>query len=108
LKTTGFVILSDESSTNPTYAVRYSDHESTSCFSKVYDHPDNPQEKFAAIMTCSDADENCPFIPSVGLRIGTTYEDPKAADGTAEEAATYLERSNQIATETLYAFSLVH
>jgi len=107
LRAAGFDILTDGSSNNPTYTVRFSDHEACNCFSKVYDDSTNPKEKFAAIMTCSDADENCPFIPGVELRVGTTYDDPKAADGTPQEAETYLQRSNQIAVETLYAFSLV-
>lgn len=108
LRATGFDILSDGSSNNPTYTVRFSDHEACNCFSKMYDDPTNPKEKFAAIMTCSDAEENCPFIPGVELRIGTTYDDPKEFDGMPQEAPTYLECSNQIALETLYAFSLVH
>jgi arsenate reductase (thioredoxin) len=108
LETTGFVIEPDGQSTNPVYTVRFGDDETCSCFSKTYDDPANPQEKFAAVMTCSDADENCPFIPGVELRIGTTYEDPKIADGTPAEATAYRERSDQIALETLYAFSLVH
>lgn len=107
LRATGFDILTDGSSANPMYTVHFSDHEACRCFSKVYDDPANPKEKFAAIMTCSDADENCPFIPGVELRVGTTYDDPKAADGTPHEAETYLQRSDQIAVETLYAFSLV-
>jgi protein-tyrosine phosphatase/arsenate reductase len=56
-------------------------------------------------MTCSDADENCPFIPGVELRIGSTYEDPKAYDGTDLQNEKYIERSLQIARECLYVFS---
>jgi len=77
------------------------------CFSKVYDHPKNPQREFAAIMTCSDAEENCPFIPGVELRIGTTYEDPKAFDNTPLQDTKYDERCRQIALETMYVFSRV-
>jgi hypothetical protein len=40
-------------------------------------------------------------------RIALPYEDPKASDGTLEEAATYDERCAQIAREMLYALSLV-
>ena len=58
-------------------------------------------------MTCSDADENCPFIPGVDLRIGTTYEDPKAYDGTDLQEIKYQERSKQIAKECLFVFSLI-
>jgi protein-tyrosine phosphatase/arsenate reductase len=56
-------------------------------------------------MTCSDAEENCPFIPGVDLRIGTTYDDPKAFDGTQLQDEKYQERSSQIALECLYVFS---
>ena len=104
----GFRIAGGEGD-NPIYSVSFADDaESLVCFSKVYDHPRNPRSKFAAIMTCSDADENCPFIPGVELRLALTYEDPKAADGTPEEAARYDERVRQIGREIFYAFSLVH
>ena len=59
-------------------------------------------------MTCSDADENCPFIPGVDLRLALTYEDPKLADDTPEETARYDERVRQIGREIFYAFSLVN
>ena len=58
-------------------------------------------------MTCGDAEENCPFIPGVELRIGTTYNDPKEFDGTELQDQKYKERSLQIALETLYFFSLI-
>ena len=92
---------------NPTYEVSFGKNLSTTCFSKVYDDEVNPKSDFAAIMTCSDAEQNCPFIPGVALRIGTTYEDPKKSDGTPQQEETYTARFRQIATETLYAFSLV-
>lgn len=107
LETAGFKITSDDRPANPVYTVRFGDDQACSCFSKVYDDPANPQNGFAAIMTCSDAEENCPFIPGAERRIGTTYDDPKAFDGTPQETEKYRERSDQIALETLYAFSLV-
>jgi arsenate reductase len=93
---------------NPRYLVHFSGEQPPlTCFSKVYDHPDNPQQDFAAIMTCSDADENCPVIPGVKLRLPLTYEDPKVADDTPFEEERYDERVAQIGRELLYAFSLV-
>jgi arsenate reductase len=93
---------------NPVYRVFFSKNEpALECFSKVYDHPDNPSENFAAVMTCSEADENCPFIPGAALRIPLTYEDPKEADGTPQETARYDERCRQIATELFFLFSQV-
>jgi hypothetical protein len=73
----------------------------------VYADAANPQREFCAIMTCSQADEACPNVAGAANRIAIPYEDPKAADGTPEEAAVYDERCAQIARETLYAFSLV-
>ncbi len=94
---------------NPRYEVHYAlDTPPLICFSKTYDDPTNPQTQFAAIMTCSDADENCPFIPGAELRLPLTYEDPKIADNTPAEAARYEERLRQIGREILYAFQLAH
>lgn len=109
LKRAGFrVEQTDAAVTNAPYLVYYDDNEPPiTCFSKVYDHPGNPQKEFAAIMTCSDAEENCPFIPGVELRIGTTYDDPKAFDDTPLQDAKYDERCRQIALETFYVFSNV-
>ncbi|MBP9150929.1 MAG: protein-tyrosine-phosphatase [Flavobacteriales bacterium] len=95
-------------STNPRYSVRFSDETGAlDCFSKTFDHAANPQKGFAAIMTCSDADENCPIILGAEYRARITYEDPKISDLTESEIATYDERCAQIATEMLYLFSKV-
>ena len=93
---------------NPIYAVKYEeDSHPIICFSKKYDDSFNPQNGFAAIMTCDHADQNCPFIPSAGARIPVRYEDPKVADGTPQQLEKYIERSEQICREMLYAFSLI-
>jgi protein-tyrosine phosphatase/arsenate reductase len=106
LKRVGLYIRPINIEKNTTYHVFHDDNETPSvCFSKTYDDPKNPQKEFAAIMTCSDAEENCPFIPGVELRIGTTYDDPKAFDNTPLQDAKYDERCKQIALETLYVFS---
>ncbi len=107
LRKIGFDITDDGQTINPIYTVKFADDDFTTCFSKVYNHPQNPQQHFAAIMTCSDAEQNCPFIPGVELRIGTTYNDPKAFDNTPQQDAAYTERATQIALECLYVFSLV-
>jgi arsenate reductase len=106
LKRVGFDVKPINIKKNTTYHVFHDDNETPSvCFSKTYDDAKNPQKDFAAIMTCSDAEENCPFIPGVELRIGTTYDDPKAFDNTPQQDAKYDERCKQIALETLYVFS---
>lgn len=108
LKRVGFNVEAKDDSRNPLYELHFGDNNQViECFSKVYNHPKNPQANFAAIMTCSDAEENCPFIPGVELRIGTTYDDPKAFDNTPLQDAKYDERCKQIALETFYVFSKV-
>lgn len=103
----GFQIVKP-SGNNPHYLVSFSSNTSAlECFSKTFDAPSNPKKGFAAIMTCSDADENCPFIPGAELRLPLTYNDPKEADDTPEETARYDERVRQIGREIFYAIQLV-
>lgn len=107
LKRSGFRV-SSKGAINPVYFVFNSDDkEPISVFSKLFDDPINKSVEFAAIMTCSHAEENCPFIPGTEKRIPVRYEDPKAFDDTPEEAAKYDERSLQIASELFYVFSKI-
>lgn len=108
LTSQGFVIEGDTSIKNPIYTVSFgTEGEQTTCFSKVYDDPSNPKSGFCAVMTCSDADENCPYVPGTTARIATTYEDPKKFDHTSIQQQMYVERSLQIARESLYAMQWV-
>lgn len=93
---------------NPHYEVTFADDAAgLLCFSKIFDDAINPQRGFAAIMTCSQADEGCPFIPGASWRLALTYDDPKEADDTPEEQSRYDERVQQIGREIFYALSLV-
>ncbi|RSC95242.1 arsenate-mycothiol transferase ArsC [Tenacibaculum singaporense] len=104
----GFQIQQLSDGTNPIYAVKYADNTSPIIgFSKKYDDDFNPTSAFGAIMTCSQADEGCPFIAGAEKRVPVTYEDPKLYDGTPLEKEKYLERSLQIAAEMHYVFSTV-
>jgi protein-tyrosine-phosphatase len=109
LKRIGFHVKPVNTEKNSPFHVFYDEKQKpVECFSKVYDDPENPRAEFAAIMTCGDAEENCPFIPGVELRIGTTYDDPKAFDNTPQQEEKYDERCRQIALETLYVFSKIN
>ena len=108
LRGLGFEITEMDTTLNPKYEVDFGGSKASICFSKVYDDASNPTSNFAAIMTCDDAEENCPFIPGVELRIGTTYEDPKAFDGTELQEEKYIERALLIGLETLYVFSKIN
>ena len=76
-------------------------------FSKTYDHEVNPTSDFAAVMTCSHADENCPVVFGADKRISLSYEDPKFYDHTPLTDAFYDVRSFEIGTELFYLFSLI-
>jgi hypothetical protein len=107
IRQVGFVVEKTGEMTNPVYEVQYAPQEpSIKAFSKVFDQGGNPASHFGAVMTCTHADDNCPFIPGA-TRISLPYDDPKASDDTPEEAATYAGRTRQIARELLYAFSQV-
>ncbi len=88
---------------NPAFRVRWgtpggSDQpalESTE-FSKRYDDPANPQNGFAALMVCGEADAACPFVKGSSLRVSMPYLDPKIYDAGAYESAKYAERRDDI------------
>ncbi|MGE0566899.1 MAG: protein-tyrosine-phosphatase [Bacteroidia bacterium] len=104
----GFKIIRLTEGDNPQNNVFFSEKEKPlKCFSKKFDDVSNPQKEFAAIMTCSEAESNCPFVSGAEIRISTTYEDPKEFDNTDLQDKMYDERSRQIALENLYVFSQV-
>jgi arsenate reductase len=86
---------------NPIYRVRWGTSqpggamESTE-FSKRYDDPANPQEGFAALMVCGEADAGCPIVKGSSLRVSMPYLDPKIYDEGAYESAKYAERRDDI------------
>ena len=102
----GFQINKKDESANQIYEVKFDEQVSPIiCFSKTFDDPFNPQTNFAAIMTCSTADEACPYIAGATKRIPIRYNDPKAYDNTPEMEAKYKERSLEIAREMMFVFS---
>jgi arsenate reductase (thioredoxin) len=108
LRDAGFKIIRLDESGNPRYEVRYADHHlPLVAFSKVYSDPFNPPNEFAAVMTCSHADQNCPLVTGAEKRISLPFDDPKDFDGTALEEKKYHERVLEIGREISYAFSRI-
>ena len=88
---------------NPVYRVRWGMSGEPSGasfetveFSKVYADPANPNQGFAALMVCSEADAACPFVKGAAARISMPYLDPKIYDGGAYETAKYAERRDDM------------
>jgi arsenate reductase (thioredoxin) len=104
----GFHITKVKDGDNPFYECRFNNSANpVIAFSKTYSDPFNPDKNFAAIMTCSHADEHCPLVIGASARIAITYDDPKEFDGTPLETQKYAERVHQIGREIFYAFSQV-
>lgn len=104
----GFEIEQDGNIDNPIYRVSFNfDRDPVVAYSKRYDDHSNPKGNFAAILTCSHADENCPVIFGMERRFALPYDDPKDFDGTTVESEKYLQRAMEIGRELLFAFSLV-
>lgn len=108
LEKAGFRIRKKSSGHNPVYSVYFSDEQKpVTAFSKLYNNPFNPQSDFVAVMTCSAANESCPFIPGTIFRIPVTYEDPEIFDQTDEADQRYFDKVREIGREMLYVFSEV-
>ncbi|MCV9932812.1 protein-tyrosine-phosphatase [Flavobacterium sp. LS1R47] len=109
LEESGFKVEALSEGKNPIYSIKFASNEHPILgFSKSFDANFNPESEFAAIMTCSQADEGCPFIAGAEKRIPITYDDPKAFDNTPQQLKKYQERSVQITTEMFYVFSQIN
>lgn len=107
LQRAGFTI-ENPGGENPKYnVVLEPNDEPIFAYSKSYDAPENPQDSFIAIMVCGSADANCPFIPNAEKRFAVTFEDPKVADDTSRETATYDARLWEIGSQFYYLFEQV-
>lgn len=101
----GFDIKSRSDGQNPVYAACYAEGApAMEIWSKVYSDAANPASGFLALMTCTEADGNCPFVEGADQRMALTYEDPKHFDGSSQEKEKYEERARQIGREILFAF----
>lgn len=100
----GWKVVTRSPGANPRIELSTGD-EAQPVWSKRFDDAVNPHEDFVAVLTCSQADADCPVIAGASLRIALPYEDPKRSDGSGEEARVYDERCAEIAREMLWAFS---
>ncbi len=100
------IISATEEKNNPTYTIRFgSDTPEVKTRSNTYESTDWQAKAFAAIMVCSSASDNCPYISGTEKRIPLPYEDPKAFDEHPDKQQAYLNTSNTIAREMKYVFS---
>ncbi len=107
MRRAGFLIGNAEGK-NPRYPARLQENGPTiTCWSKTYDDPANPSKDFIAVMVCTDAEQNCPFVAGASHRFALPYEDPKISDGTPLEAQTYDDRVQEIGREMVFLFQQI-
>jgi len=103
IQSAGFGIRIEREGDNPLYAVQAGPSlPEILLFSKHFGDAANPSADFAAVMTCTDAEEACPVVPGAAARFSLPYDDPKQSDGSGRESKVYAARSLQVASEMLY------
>lgn len=108
LEACGMQVKIDQHGANPKFSISFDlEKAPIVSWSKLFSEAVPKGIPYAAIMTCSSADQGCPFIPEAEIRIPVTYEDPKKSDGTGKEREVYGERCKQIATEMRYVMEQV-
>ncbi len=108
LESSGFQIDIVSQGINPVYCIKFAKNQHPVIgFSKTIENDFNPKTDFAALMTCSQANEACPFIAGAENRFSLNFEDPKVFDNTDLQKEKYLERSLDIASEMYYVFSQI-
>jgi arsenate reductase (thioredoxin) len=102
------ILKTNEASENPVWLLQFSENQyPMAAFSKVFDQSPNPKTGFAAIMTCSSAEQNCPFVAGAEKRFSIKYNDPKIADDQPNETEVYDARCREICREMLFIFSKI-
>ncbi|BDS12527.1 low molecular weight phosphatase family protein [Aureispira anguillae] len=93
----------DHDTANPAYEVRWQVNQSPYiAFSKKHTTAPNPSSAFAAVMVCTDADQNCPLVAGTDLKLTVPYTDPKKYDDTNLEAIEYDKTCQEIGREMLF------
>ncbi|GAB4377077.1 MAG: protein-tyrosine-phosphatase [Salibacteraceae bacterium] len=110
LEKCGFEIETlDPEARNPVYQIHYAEGATPiRAWSKKYDEAIGAPGTFAAVMTCSHADENCPYIPGAAMRISLHYHDPKDHDGQPSEQEAYIRTCKLFGSELYYVFQKSH
>lgn len=108
LKQQGFAVEIMTNTDNPIYVIKHEENGvPTVAFSKAIGDSFNPTDHFMAIMTCTQADVECPIVPGATARFSLPFEDPKIFDDSPQKVQAYRMRSEQIGSEMLFLFSQI-
>ena len=104
----GLEVKSITEGENPHYLLTMGDNiPAIEAWSKIYSDETNPKENFAAIMTCTSADEGCPFVEGANVRISLPFPDPKHADSTPQQDEAYQQTIIEIGQVMMAIFQQV-
>ncbi len=87
---------------NPHYRIQWGSPASSLMveYSKTLDDVALPHRDFAAVMVCDEADSSCPTVQGAALRLSMTFQDPKAHDGSKDEALQYA-KTRELLAQTM-------
>ena len=86
----GFRITQSDQGSNPRYTVDCGmGLTAIELHSKTIEQIGVRKTGYCAVMTCSNADSECPVVPGATFRNSLNYDDPRLADGTFHEQKTY-------------------
>ena len=86
----------EQKTVNPIYVIKWGPGMEATEFSKTYFDASNPQQGFAALMVCGEADAACPLVKGAAVRVSMPYLDPKIYDDGTYESKKYAERRDDI------------
>lgn len=107
LQKVGFMVSTFQTVSNPAYLIEFGQNQSLTCFSKLIEHESNPKSDFFAIMMCTEAEANCPFVPGAIHRFGLPFDDPKVYDNTLKVSDAYLSTFEEIGIQILFLFNQI-
>ncbi|MDG1841515.1 MAG: hypothetical protein P8I93_04115 [Crocinitomicaceae bacterium] len=97
--------IKDHPNINNAFLAFYGKELCIDVFSKKYSDASISKENTIAMMTCSDADKNCPIIPYAKNKVSLNFKDPKRFDNTSSFKTEYQKTAKEIAREIFYIFS---
>lgn len=102
LEAVGFFVEKRDEGENPIYRISFQEEGPfLDFFSKMYNHESN-QAPYIAVMVCSEAEDNFPFIQEAIARFSLPFNDPKFSDGTGKEPEVYQSTSIEIGSQMFY------
>ncbi|GAB4208304.1 MAG: hypothetical protein Fur0023_19770 [Bacteroidia bacterium] len=106
LKKMGYEIVQQTEGDNPVFELWINkNHPPIQLYSKNFEDITPHLPSFAAVMVCSEAETNCPYVPGAEKKFLLPYNDPKIYDDTNTAVDEYLKLAMQIREEMEYVFS---